>query len=271
MSVMTKHLQLLVDTGKQLKAADGARVNIFELKHTNDNSILSAWAKHFRNHYCLDTEIDILRHGTGYSRRDYLIKLKFPDAKAAPGPSIRAGDFGEILVADFVQYLLDYWVPRTHYADKSVRNESKKGSDIVGFKLVSTNASPKDSLIIFEAKARLTGNSPVNRLQDAVDDSVKDRVRKAESLNAIKQRLLEKGKIKKAQIVERFQNKTDKPYLETSGAAAVVSNKIFDAKLYSKTKTNHHPNSSRLMLIIIRGDDMMTLVNELFRRAADES
>jgi len=59
------------------------------------NAVLSAWAKHFRNHYCLDEEIDYLRQGYGYSRAEYLTKIKLPDASEAPGPSIRSGDLGK--------------------------------------------------------------------------------------------------------------------------------------------------------------------------------
>jgi hypothetical protein len=92
----SKHLKWLIDTRKRLKTSDGKNIEIWEFKHNNDDAILSAWAKHFRNHYCFDTEIDSLRNGTGYSRRDYLNNIKLPDSLVTPGTSIRAGDFGEI-------------------------------------------------------------------------------------------------------------------------------------------------------------------------------
>ena len=56
-----KHIQWLVDTGKRLKTTDGKEVEVWEFRHQNDDDVLSAWAKHFRNHYCLDTEIDFLK------------------------------------------------------------------------------------------------------------------------------------------------------------------------------------------------------------------
>lgn len=266
-----KHLNWLIVTGQTLTTSDGKSVAVLEFKYKNDKKVFSAWAKHFRNHYCLDTEIDILRSGTGYSRSEYLNQIKFPDKRQRPGPSIRAGDFCEILVADYVQYILKYWVPRTRYADKTVRNESKKGTDIIGFKFIGKDESPKDTLIVFESKAKFSGARPVNRLQDAVDYSAKDQIRIAESLNAIKQRLFDKGEAGDANRVERFQNKTDKPYQEISGAAALISNKIYDEKLIAQTAVNDHPNATNLMLIIIKGDHMMDLVHELYRRAANEA
>lgn len=266
------HLNWLIDTGQRLKTADAKTVRVLEFRHQKDNKVLSAWAKHFMNHYCLDSEIDILRKGTGYSRAEYLNAIKFPDASVKPGPSIRAGDFGEILVADYLEYLLRYWVPRTRYCDKAIRNESTKGCDIIGFNILNEKKySRNDSLAILEAKTQFTGNRPKNRLQDAVKDSIKDIIRKAESLNAIKQRLLRTQQSKLTSRVERFQNPEDHPYKEISGAVALFSTACYDTKCVSETDTSSHPNRDNLMLLVIRGNEMMKLVHELYRRAADEA
>src|SRR3990170_880093 len=86
------HLKWLKNTGEKLKTADGKTVEVWEFCFDNDDSVLSAWAGHFRNHYCLDTEIDYYRRGSKYSRTEYLNCIKFPDASQGFGPSIRAGD-----------------------------------------------------------------------------------------------------------------------------------------------------------------------------------
>ncbi len=266
------HLHWLIDTGQKLKTADAKTVRIMEFRHQKDDNILSSWAKHFRSHYCSDSEIDILRKGTGHSRTEYLNEIKFPDASVKPGPSIRAGDFGEILVADFLDYSLDYWVPRTRYCDKTVRNESTKGCDIIGFKIFNEgHESIEDTLAVFETKASLTGKESKNKLQEAVQDSAKDITRKAESLNALKQRLLDKSQHEHASQIERFQDLEDHPYREVSGAVAVFSTVCYSPAHASTTDTSTHPNSDNLMLIVIHGPDMMNLVHELYRRAADEA
>jgi hypothetical protein len=152
------HVNWLKDSGRRVRTKDGAEIAIWTLNHAPDASILSAWAKHFRNHYCDDKQIDLLRKGTPYSRADYLVQLKFPDASNSPGPSIRSGDFAEVLIADYVEFLLGYWVPRTRYDEKTIRNESKKGSDVLGFRFQRTDKwSPSDTLLIFESKAQLSG------------------------------------------------------------------------------------------------------------------
>jgi hypothetical protein len=70
------HLKWLVDTGERLNTADRKIIEVWELRHGNEEEILSAWAKHFRAHYCPDGSIDFLRGHL--SRKKYLEDIKFP-------------------------------------------------------------------------------------------------------------------------------------------------------------------------------------------------
>lgn len=276
------HLDWLVDTGKKLKTACGADVDVLELRHSNDAGILSAWAEHFRNQYCSDDMIDALKGNM--SRKDYLENIKFP-SKTKPGPSIRSGDFAEILLADYLEWRLKFWVPRLRWSGKSARDESAKGCDIIGFHFAQDNGtSPKDMLAIIESKANLSATKK-NRLQDAVVDSVKDDRRKGESLNALKQRLIEQGKSIEAGLVGRFQDPVDVSYQDLRAAAAVFSTAGYDEKLIQATDTTSieiktgkrgkkiikHPHHGNLRMVVVKGDDLMALVNDLYQRAADEA
>lgn len=250
----------------------GRDVEIWELRHGSDEAVLSAWAAHFRRHYCLDEHIDNLRAGPNLSRAHYLEQIKFPDAATSPGPSIRSGDFAEILVADYLEFVLNHWVPRTRYSDKTNRNESTKGSDVMGFKLTRANrSSPTDTMFIIESKAKLAGSAARGRLQDAIKDSAKDPRRKAESLNAIKQRLIAQGKMIEAQRIDRFQNPVDHPYVERYGAAAVLATPLLDLDDIALATTTAHPHADALMLIVIHGESLMQLVHALYDRAANEA
>jgi hypothetical protein len=268
------HIAWLKDTGRILKTADGKDINVFEFAHQNDPAVLSAWARHFRNHYCADADIDDFRRGHKLSRCDYLRTIKFPDQKGGFGPIVRSGDFGEILVADYVEFMLNYAVPRVRYIDKLNRNESPKGIDIVGFRQINLKQpSNDDELITFEVKCTLTSSS-AETLQNALADSGKDVVlRKAESLSAIKQRLKygPKRDSSLAAVVERFQNSNDHPYKETSGAAAVYSTETYDEDAITCADASSHPNRGNLFLLVIKGEELMKLVHELYRIAADEA
>jgi hypothetical protein len=269
-----EHIDWLVDTGDRLKTADGHDIEVWELQYGDDSAILSAWAKHFREHYCDDNMLAALAAGTGKSHSEFLLSIKFPDATAAPGPSIRAGDFAEIIVADYIEYKLGYWCPKQlRYDHKWTRNESTKGCDVVGFRFVN-DAGPihvNDELFVFESRAGFTGNTPVNKLQIAIDDSNKDILREATTLNALKQRFLERGEDGSAKKVERFQNMPDRPFIRKSGAAAVLSNPLFDETLLQQTTAGAHFNAPNLKLIVIRGETLMKLVHALYERAANEA
>jgi hypothetical protein len=270
---MPGHTDWLVKTNQTIQTANGLGAEVWELQPGNDPATLSSWAAHFRQHYCDDALLDRLRQGTGLSRAEFLEQRKFPDAQAAPGPSVRAGDFAEILVADYIEFKLGYWCPRElRYDSKFNRDESTKGCDVIGFKILSPpNPPANDELFIFEAKAKLTGNQPVNRLQDAVDDSGKDPLREGMTLSALKQRCLERSDEESADRIERFQNMADRPFRRINGAAAVVVDAVFDANLIAATTTDQHPNQAGLKLIVVKGPALMQLVTSLYERARDEA
>ena len=274
-----RHTTWLKKSSNTVSSADGTSADVWELDYDVTSPILNEWAAHFRNHYCLDSEIDLLRGQL--SRKDYLNQLKFPTETGGLGPSIRAGDFGEILVADLLQWLLGYWVPRVRWSSKVIKNESPKGSDVIGFRFATDNEhSPNDVLAVFEAKTKFSASGN-NKLQDAINDSTKDHLRIAESLNFIKQKLIDKSQMTDALKVERFQSPADYPYSRIIGATALFDTNYETEQnllmasanqtpcLSNKQKLVPHPNLNELSIVLIRGVDMMQLVHNLYKVAAD--
>lgn len=258
-----------------IKTKEERTVHVYELAHAAlDAETMSAWAKHFRQHYCLDRDVARRRRGTqAKTNGDYLKDFKFPDEKSGFGPGIRAGDFAEILVSDLLESVLDYFVPRTRYGDKKIRDESSKGSDVLGLRIFSEDPlrhSPRDILFSVESKARLSKDK-ANRLQDAVIDSAKDYFRIAESLNAMKNRLLDLQEEEQADYVERFQDPPARPFVQKYGAAAVLCSSVFDAETIATTVCAGHPYQHQLHLLCIHGAGLMKFVNALYKRAADEA
>ena len=267
------YLKHLTNTGKVVHTDEGQSIPIWELAvPPSDDACLKDWATRFRQNYCLDSDIDALRDGTGLTRSQYLLDFAFPDGKVAPGPSIRAGDFAELLISDYIEHVLGYWVPRGKYSEKESRNESAKGVDILGFKVVSSGkADPNDELLTYEVKAQLSETASNAKLQEAIDHSHKDYLRAAISLNATKRRFIKGKDEEKIGLIARFQNKDDRPFIYKSGAAAMLSTAAFDeAKLKSSTIVNH-VNMKNLQLIVIKGSGLMALVHAIYKRAADEA
>jgi hypothetical protein len=276
MATTKSHTAWLKLTKSNLKTVDGIAVKVFELNIDNDNDpALKGWAKHFREHYCLDSQIDRLRRGTNKSRTEYMTDMVFPDKSDDFGPATRSGDFAEILIADLLESQFGFWVPRTRYDDKLVRNESPKGTDVLGFKFGGAGPSKPsrgDTLISFESKAQLSGKKAKARLQDAVDDSTKDVYRISESLNAMKRRLIARQDEDGADQVERFQDGLEVPYIRISGAAAIFCSTVYDAAHVSKTTDcSEHENLSNLMLVVVHSDALMKFVHYLYERAAIEA
>ena len=252
---------------KPIVTSEGKQITVFELIIQNNEDILNSWAKHLREHYCADSEIDFLRAGFGLERDEYLKRIKFPDESIRPGPSVRSGDFTEILVADYVQYVLDYIVPRTRYDRKVNKNSSTMGSDLIGYKC-GKKISGNDELIVFEVKATASEMTlaPKARLQKAVDDSNKDVVRLAETLNAVVQRLIDRNDLEEVKRVQRFQNSSDTPYRKTFAAAAVHSNMSYSENILKTVSTIHHGDPD-LKLIVMHCDKLMEFIHEMYGRA----
>src|ERR1039458_10333037 len=162
-----------------MQTADGKTVKILTFEHADDPGILSRWAKHFRQHYCLDSEIDQLRQPTGLSRMEYLKTYVFPSRTQGLGPSVRSADFAEILVADYFQFLANWLVPRIRYRFKAIPDESTKGTDILAFQLAGgTNLakevySANDVMLCVEVKAQFSGSAAPSKLQEAIDHSAR--------------------------------------------------------------------------------------------------
>lgn len=264
----TSHHNWFSDTGTELTTATGQMVKVIDFNHVDDEAMLNAWAKHFRNQYIQDEKIDEACTPMGLSRSDYLKDIKFPDT-AKPGASVRSGDFSEILVADYVQFVLDYSVPRTRHDAKLNRNTSPNGVDVIGFKLVGGEENGRDEMITFEVKASLSAKNG-STFQKAVDDSKKDfNTRTPEALNAMRQRLKERGDLGQVKLVERFQNKTDHPFKEVTGAVLVCSTHCWEDGFVASANSEH-PNNN-LYLLAIRGEHLMELANKLYKLAYDSA
>ncbi|MZI94839.1 DUF1837 domain-containing protein [Vibrio sp. CAIM 722] len=263
-----KHLKWLIDTGTVITTACGKQAKIYRFDYdVNDQATMKEWARHFRNHYCLDSDIEFLK-APNQTNADYLLSMKFPSKTKAPGPSIRAGDFAEILVADYLTFLQGYIVPRTRYDRKAIPNESTKGSDVLAFKQDPTN-SANDVLLVYEVKSKLT-SPPKDMLQEAIDHSVKDELRLAESLNGIKQRMFDRNERSSIPLINRFQDSVNQPYQQHFGAAAVCSDSAFDPALLSHADSSQHPHSAELDLIAFHGSELMSLAHVLYEVAASE-
>ena len=135
----------------------------------------------------------------------------------------------------------------------------------MAFLVQNEKNSKYDEFVTFEVKAQSSDGRAENKLQEAIDHSYKDAIRKGESLNAVKQILIEKNRIDDAKIIERFQNKADRPYVEKYGAAAIHTSSTFSESLIKQASST---KGDRWM-VVIKKNNLMSLIHKLYGRAAE--
>lgn len=268
---MSTHIKQIKKSTSTITSPDGKEIAVREIIIPTDDKLISEWAKHFRKQYICDEELVELVDGTGLENGEFLENIIFPDGKIKPGPSIRSGDFTEVLLSDYLEYVENFWVPRNRFPFKATRNESVKGTDIVGIKFkVDGETSSDDILAIMESKARLSTKND-ETLQDAINHSGKDYLRIAHTLNAIKRRYIQTGDKVNGDKIKRFQNLEDHPFKEVYGAVAFCTTDSLDESDLFDVDESNHPKKDDLHLLVFHGSELMKFVHKLYRRAIDEA
>lgn len=260
---------------KELNTLAGKNIKVYKLnKETLNDEYLNEWALGLRNNYIEEQLIETLIKGTGLTKKEYLETNIFPNPNNSLGAATMSGEFGEILVYDFINYVLTYYVTRTRYLEKVNPNIPISGSDVIGYQIKCIdNPSKADRLIVAEVKTRSSISGSKNSLckktiKDAIEHSVKDRIRIGESLNAEKRRLLNRSRYEEAKIVERFQNKTDNPFTLDFFAVAVLDNELYSEQAVLDVVDNQLENLNSTNLLIIYSKELKIFLRDLYRRAS---
>lgn len=259
---------------RSILSKNGNKIDVFRLKNDllDDNS-LNNWASGLRNNYVEKNLLESLVEGTGLTQKEFLEKNIFPNPKNKIGASTMSGEFGEILVYDYINFVLKYYVTRTRYLEKVNPNMPVSGSDVIGYHVKNIdNPGKTDHLIVAEVKTRSSNSGNKKRLcektvKDAIDHSVKDRVRLGESLNAEKRRLLNRSRIQEAKIVERFQNKTDKPFTIDFFAVAVLDSDFYLDQEVLDVVNIQYEKLETTSILIIHSKELLNFLRDLYRRA----
>lgn len=259
---------------KSILTKNGNEIHIYKLNSEllDDNS-LNNWAFELRNNYIEEHILEKAISGTGLAKKEYLEKMIFPDPNIPQGAAIMSGEFGELLVYDYIDYVLKYYVPRIRYLNKVNPNTPIHGSDVIGYKIkIGNQPSKDDELLVAEVKTRSTVSGDKTKactkiVTDAITDSNKDRVRVGESLNAEKLKLLSRNRIEEANIVERFQNKTDNPYKLEFFAVAVMDNELYSDQVVLDVVNSQGGNIKSTNILIIHSKKLKLFLRDLYRRA----
>ena len=176
--------------------------------------------------------------------------IKFPDPKDAPGQASALATLAKCWLPIFLNtYLATGFHALAMVTKPSGMSRQKAVTSSVFISSRMVKPLRRISWRSLKRRRSFQERKPRRRLQDAVDGSAKDIARKAESLNAIKQRLHGRNELDDAEKIERFQNEVDHPYKEVYGAVALFENPLFDSHLTSSTDASSHPYSGDLALV----------------------
>ena len=247
---------------------DQQLLNCYRLSYEIDDNILDNWALHIRRHYVPDNELEEDAALNDLSVQEYLRQFVIPQKGEPFGPTARSNDISEILFADLFEFVLNYEVPRCKQYNRSGKNESEHGTDIIAYKFFSEGKSPhkNDELVAIEVKALLSSGEASKVIKDAVADSKKDEDRVSHTLNYYRKKLRFMGKSTEAADMARFQQKTEFPYKTSYVGAAVSSLPTIEKKVIIGIKGADLELKTDQSVFYIHGADLMTLTHQVFER-----
>ena len=250
---------------------DQIPLHCYRLSYEIDDTILDDWALHIRRHYISDDELEEDIALLKLTAEEYLRKYIIPQKEETFGSTSRSNDISEILFADLFEFILNCEVPRCKQYNRSGKNESEHGTDIIAYKFFTEGKKPhkNDELVAIEVKARLSSAAPTEGYQtikNAVADSKKDEHRFSHTLNYYRKKLRSMGKVSEAEDVSRFQQKTEFPYKVSYVGAAISSLPVIEKKIFIGIKGKDLALKTDQSIFYIHGEDLMSLTHRVFER-----
>ena len=249
---------------------DGVPLNSYKITYDiSDDETLNQWALHIRRHYIRDKELEESLEDLPYTKKEYLKINKIPQ-RGGQGSVARSTDITEILVADILQFLMNYEVPRIKQLNRSNKDLPEHGTDVIGFRFENSIDKPnrKDVLVAAEVKSRLS-NTNFNSIKDAVKHSKKDSFRVATTLDYYRLKLKQYGDIEDAKKILRFQLKSEYPYQTIYNAFAITS--LDDINYNTIIQINGSDLNLELdqNVYFVHGNDLMNLAHNVYDRCKE--
>lgn len=247
---------------------DHQSLNCYRLSYAIDGTILDDWALHIRRHYVPDSELEEDAALNNLSVEEYLRQFVIPQKDEPFGPTAQSNDISEILFADLFEFVLNYEVPRCKQYNRSGKNESEHGTDVIAYRFFIDEKEPhkKDELIAIEVKALLSSKEASKVIKDAADDSKKDEHRISHTLDYYRKKLRSMGKLSEAESVARFQQKTEYPYRTAYVGAAISSLPLIKEKVIVGIRGADLRLKTGQSVFYVHGADLMSLTHQVYER-----
>ena len=256
---------LIEESGVTIK--DNVPLKCYKINYKEDENVFEDWALHVRRNYIDDDMLLEDAADNEMTVKQYLHDYVIPQKEENLGATARSGDIAEILVADLLEFIHHYSVPRYKLKNRSGKNNSQQGTDVIAYKFKNIDKTPsdKDELIATEVKAELS-NSGYNPIKSAIIDSRKDEHRLARSIDYCRKRLKELGKNEESLEVKRFLLKPDSNYRLIYAAAGISSCENVDSVIELDIIGEELEIKSDEKIFYIHGKKLMELAHSIYER-----
>lgn len=256
---------IIEETGITIK--NGIPIKCYKIDYKDDDTVIDEWALHIRRNYIEDEDLLSDAMINGMSIEQYLHDYVIPQRNEDFGPTARSGDITEILVSDLLEFIFGYSVPRYKQKNRSGKNNSEHGTDVIAYKYFNGYDSPseKDELIATEVKAVLTSTG-YGPLGNAIKESKKDEQRLARTIDYCRKRLKELGRVEESSEIARFLLKPDNNYKLAYAAAGISSRETVDQVIQLSASGEELQISSKQKIFFIHGKTLMDLTHKIYER-----
>ncbi len=184
--------------------------------------------------------------------------------------TMKSGDFGEIFSRQFLQEYEGGRFPVYRWRNRSSRNDTVRGTDLIGYLNVGDEPNIDDCLILCEAKSR---SRSVNKqvVLDAFNGVKKDYAsRMANSLIFCQARLLADGDEESAKKLSRFRNPHKSPYKKKLVACVVHRSSTWKDEFVNELPEEHGMDAD-LKVVIFNIEDLHEVIDEVYSSAVKEA
>lgn len=254
-----KYINWLIKNDGEFKLKTNESVNVYSINHEHDEEILDEWGKHISQHYISNDQAEQRASQLKIPKYDYMFKFWLDLA----GKDI-SGNFAEIVFSDYLEYVLNFEVPRYKLFNNYPGNP-QQGIDLVGFKFFNNDKtySPNDAVNFMEVKAALS-RTDYKTITNSIDDiNKRTDVHYALILENAHEKLRSFGCFDEVALIERFQDSEKQCVKIKSSGALTISSANFENDFLGLSVTN----GKNVTIHLIHGIDLLDLAKDLYRRA----
>ena len=170
---------IVEETGIVIK--DDIPLKCYKIDYKDDESILDDWALHIRRNYIEDTELKEDADDNAMTIEQYLHDYVIPQKGEELGATVRSADITEILISDLLEFVHQYSVPRYKLKNRSGKNNSQQGTDVIAYKYKNEDKTPNDKDELVETLKSLGyKQSDINKILPKVtSNTIEEQVREA--------------------------------------------------------------------------------------------